>query len=322
MALGEFDIIAKYFTAAHHREDVVLGVGDDAAVVDLPPGHKLVAAVDTINEGVHFPAGTAAADIGYRALAVNLSDMAAMGAVPRWFTLSLSLPAADESWIREFAAGLFELSSEYDLELIGGDTVQGPLSISVQILGSVEADWLARSGGRAGDVIFVSGVPGEAAAGLRLIMEHDARAATLAGRHLLGRFLRPEPRIALGRKIRSVAHAAMDVSDGLLADLGKLCAASGCAARLDLEALPASPPMKSLFDGTRIESWQLGGGDDYELLFTVPAERLLEVEALVADEVRCTPIGRLLPGRGVQCCRGGEPVDVSAGGFDHFARGS
>lgn len=320
MPLGEFEIIAKYFTSARHRKDVLLGVGDDAAVVEVPAGLKLVAAVDTINEGVHFPGGTAAADIGYRALAVNLSDMAAMGAAPRWFTLSLSLPGPDEAWLGEFASGLLELANDHDLELIGGDTVKGPLSISVQILGTVASDrWLTRSAGRAGDVIFVSGVPGEAAAGLRLLLDQDARAGTLGGKHLLGRFLRPEPRVELGAKIRTVAHAAMDISDGLLTDLRKLCTASGCGAHIDLEALPPSPPMRSLFDAGRVAAWQLGGGDDYELLFTVPSERLLEIEALLADQVRCTPIGRLIAGGGVQCCRQGEPVDVTAAGFDHFA---
>lgn len=320
MALGEFEIIAKYFTSARHRQDVTLGVGDDAAIVDVPSGLKLVAAVDTINEGVHFPKATAAADIGYRALAVNLSDLAAMGAEPRWFTLSLSLPEANETWLEEFAAGMFELAHEYDLELIGGDTVKGPLSISVQILGTVEGEaWLTRSAGRPGDVIFVSGVPGEAAAGLQLLLDGDSRATTLAGKHLLGRFLRPEPRIELGRKLRTVAHAAMDISDGLLTDLRKLCAASACGAHIDLEALPNSLALRALFGAERIERWQLGGGDDYELLFTVPSQRLLELEALISDQVRCTPIGRLINGTGVQCCRKGEPVDVTDNGFDHFA---
>lgn len=319
MSLGEFEVIERYFTRSHRRKDVLLGVGDDAAVMKLPAGARLVAAVDTINEGIHFLPEAAAADVGYRALAVNLSDVAAMGAEPRWFTLSLSLPAVEPRWLEGFSAGLFELAEEHHLELVGGDTVKGPLSISLQLLGSVEADkWLTRSGGQVGDTVFVSGVPGEAAAGLHLLQDRDPRLATVAAKHLLQRFLRPEPRVALGRAARSIANAAMDVSDGLLTDLSKLCKASACGARLDLECLPRSPAMQSLFDADRCERWALGGGDDYELLLTVPHERLLEFEACFAATTSCVPIGRLIPGAGVQCYRGGEVVAIEAAGFDHF----
>src|SRR5690606_17779208 len=172
MALGEFELIARFFAKHPARADVRVGIGDDAAVLDTRSDRKLVAAVDTIVEGVHFPTGTGAADIGYRALAVNLSDLAAMGAEPSWFTLSLSLPQSEERWIEQFASGLFELAREHGLELVGGDTVKGPLVVTVQIAGWVESDrWLARKGARPGDAIMISGVPGEAAAGLATLQQ-------------------------------------------------------------------------------------------------------------------------------------------------------
>src|SRR5690606_35852155 len=184
---------------------------------------------DTLVEGVHFLPGAAAADIGYRALAVNLSDIAAMGGEAAWMTLSLSLPVSDAAWLDGFASGLFELADQHDVALVGGDTVRGPLVITVQIAGWVDGDnWLRRDGAQPGDLVYVSGMPGEAAAGLELL-KHSRGGDS---QHLVQRFLRPTPRLALGNALRGVAHAAMDVSDGLLTDLRKLCAASGCGARL------------------------------------------------------------------------------------------
>lgn len=321
MALGEFDLIKRYFTPAAYPADVLLGVGDDAAVLEVPAGCKLVAAVDTIVAGVHFPADTGPADIAYRALAVNLSDMAAMGAQPRWFTLSLCLPQAEESWLDEFAGGLWRLAQRYGVQLVGGDTVKGPLNVSVQILGLVEADaWLSRSGARPGDVVFISGVPGEAAGGLQLLLQAPLAVESLYRQQLLERFYRPTPRVELGRCIRRLASAAMDVSDGLLTDLGKLCAASRCGAHLDLEALPVSQALTAAFGGRAAERHALLGGDDYELLFTVSGDRLLQLEAAIAGlSVRCTPIGRIVEGNAVQCFRQGEPSTVRGEGFDHFA---
>jgi thiamine-monophosphate kinase len=317
MALGEFDIIARYF--AHHDRypGVLLGVGDDAAILEGRSDRHLVLAMDTIVEGVHFPVGTDAADIGYRALAVNLSDIAAMGAEPAWMTLSLSLPDADQTWLHGFAAGLFELASACNVALVGGDTVRGPRVITVQIGGLVEKDrWLTRSGARPGDLLFVSGVPGEAAAGLRVVqqdMNHGESAM-----HLRRRFLRPSPRITLGRKLRTAASAAMDVSDGLLTDLQKLCAASGCGARLNVDALPRSPQMRELFGPQACEDYALAGGDDYELLFAVPAGHSALVSSLSAD-VALTQIGTIVEGAGVQCLSGGKPYLAARAGYDHFA---
>ncbi|HEX2493588.1 MAG TPA: thiamine-phosphate kinase [Steroidobacter sp.] len=318
MSLGEFDIIARYFTRPCRRADILLGVGDDAAVLDQPADRNLVIAMDTLVEGVHFPESASAADVGYRAIAVNLSDLAAMGAQPRWMTLSLSLPRADERWLAGFAAGLFELADRYEVALVGGDTVRGPLVITVQIGGWVERDvWLMRSGARAGDLLFVSGVPGEAAAGLATIQRHMDGGE--AGAHLRRRFWRPQPRVELGRTLRTIAGAAMDVSDGLLSDCEKLCAASGCGALIDLNALPASQSMRALFDENACMGFQLAGGDDYELLFTLAPERVAELR-VVQGPLNATQIGVITAGGAVRCERGGRIVSVAdCGGYDHFA---
>src|SRR3974390_1848424 len=260
--LGEFEIISLFFTRRSKRSDVLVGVGDDAAVIQVPADRRLVAAVDTLVEGIHFPSATHPNDIGYRALAVNVSDIAAMGAEPAWFTLSVSLPTADDQWLEQFAAGMFELADVYGMELVGGDTVKGPLVITVQILGSVEIDrWLTRAGGKPGDLIFVSGVPGEAAMGLALV-QHKLQSSDITSSELLRqRFLRPEPRVQLGRRLPACASAAQGVSDGLLTDLSKLCVASGCGAHIDLNTLPRSSAMHSLLTHEAQESFILGGGD-------------------------------------------------------------
>lgn len=317
--MTEFDLIARYFSRPSRRGDVLLGVGDDAAVLAMPPDRRLVAAVDTIVEGVHFPLGTEAAAVGHRALAVNLSDLAAMGAEPAWFTLSLSLPSNDPAWLQGFSDGLYRLADEYNIALVGGDTVRGPLSVSVQAMGFVESDgWLTRAGAKPGDAIFVSGVPGEAAAGLAVLQR--SLAVSRDSDHLVNRFLWPTARVSLGRTLRTLASAAIDVSDGLMADLDHICERSGCGASVEIERLPTSTAMRAVFGAEECERMSLSGGDDYELLFTVPCERMLDVEAAIASvNVRCAPIGRMVEGSGVQCLRAGAPVSVARHGFDHFA---
>ncbi len=312
MALGEFELIARYFAGQAPRADVVLGIGDDAAVLDVRADRKLVVALDTIVEGVHFPVATDAADIGYRALAVNLSDIAAMGAQPSWFTLSLSLPHGDERWVERFAAGLFELAREHDVALVGGDTVSGPLVITVQIAGWVEADrWLTRAGARPGDAIMISGVPGEAAAGLATLQQGLPDSAAV--RKLRGRYLRPTPRVVLGRQLRELANAAMDVSDGLLTDLDKLCAASACGADVDLDAIPRSQELSATFDDASCVQFALAGGDDYEILCAVPPAHVALLEGL-----GCTRIGVITADRGVVCRRGGAVFHPARRGYVHF----
>jgi thiamine-monophosphate kinase len=317
--MNEFAIIEKYFTRPGRHPDVLLGIGDDAAVLAVDPQRKLVVAIDTVVEGVHFPHDTAAADIGYRALAVNLSDIAAMGAQPAWMTLSLSMPHADETWLKGFASGLFELADQYGVALVGGDTVRGPMVITVQIAGWVESDaWLTRCGAKPGDLLFISGVPGEAAAGLAVVQRNLA--SSRSADHLRQRFLRPQPRVELGRQLRTLASAAMDVSDGLLTDLQKLCAASDCGAELNVDELPPSPAMRELFDADACVEYALAGGDDYEILFTAAPERA----ALIArspSQVPVTQIGVVTSGSEVRCVRGGQPFRLQRSGYDHFAPG-
>ena len=320
MSLGEFDIIARYFANHDHRADVLLGVGDDAAVLDVQDGRRLVVAIDTIVEGVHFPRSIDASAIGYRALAVNLSDIAAMGAQPAWMTLALSLPEASEPWIAGFAAGLLELAEQHDVALVGGDTVRGPLVVTIQLAGWVETDrWLTRSGARPGDLLMISGIPGEAAAGLHVIQQHMPLNETTA--QLQWRFLRPRPRVVLGRQLRTVASAAMDVSDGLLTDLQKLCAASHCGAVLDIDALPSSAAMRELFDEDTTIDYALAGGDDYELLFALPPERLSDLMLQRDPSLPLTVIGTITAGSGVQCRRHGAAFTPRRSGYDHFAVG-
>ncbi len=318
MSLGEFDIIARYFASHDRRADVLLGIGDDAAVLETRAGRRLVVATDTIVEGVHFPRSIDASAVGHRALAVNLSDIAAMGAEPSWMTLSLSLPEPAEPWIAGFASGLLGLAQQHGVALVGGDTVRGPLVITVQLAGWVEEDrWLTRSGAQPGDLLMVSGIPGEAAAGLHVIQQHMPLTETTA--ELRSRFLRPRPRVALGRQLRTVATAAMDVSDGLLTDLQKLCVASHCGALLSIDALPPSRAMNELFDADTALDYALAGGDDYELLFTLPPDKLPELLAHRDPAVPLNTIGVIVAGSGVQCERHGAAFVPRRAGYDHFA---
>jgi thiamine-monophosphate kinase len=322
VSLGEFDLIAKYFTRRSARTDVLLGVGDDAALLAVPPGRALVAATDTLVEGRHFLAGTPARSIGHNALAVNLSDLAAMGAEPAWAMLSLSLPSPDERWLEEFSGGLLALADSYDVALVGGDTVRGPLVVTVAVLGFVEPGRaLRRSGARPGDLLYVSGWPGESAAGLE-ILRRSGRVEEIAD-PLVRRHFYAEPRVALGRELGGLASAAMDVSDGLLGDLRKLCAASGAGATLELDALPVSEALRAHCSPAECERFVLAGGDDYELLFTVPPGAqshidALDREAAAAGGPRLARIGCIEPGQVVRCTRHGRAIAVAAAGFDHF----
>jgi thiamine-monophosphate kinase len=317
VSLGEFDLIERFFRRASPRDDVLLGVGDDAALLEVPPGQVLVAATDTLVEGRHFLAGAPAESVGHQSLAVNLSDLAAMGADPAWALLSLSLPDADEDWLRRFAAGLFALAGQHGVALVGGDTVRGPRVVTITALGLVPpATALRRDGARPGDVLYVSGWPGEAAAGLAAL---QSGAMADSGDPLVRRYLFAEPRVALGHALRGRASAAMDVSDGLLGDLGKLCSASGAGARLDLERLPISAELARRHSPQQCEQFVLRGGDDYELIFTLPPIGSERVETELAQSFALRRIGVIEAGAGVRCMRGEIPVTVSGGGYDHFA---
>jgi thiamine-monophosphate kinase len=328
MPLGEFDLIERYFRAPgaallQQRGDVVLGIGDDAALMQVPAGFQLVAALDTLVEGRHFPAGTPPESLGHRALAVNLSDLAAMGAQPAWFLLALTMPDVSEDFLEGLARGLLNLAGEHRIALVGGDTTAGPLAVSVQALGLVEPGTaLRRDSGKPGDWLFVSGNPGEAAAGLLLEMGTVASSADDNAQGCLRqRFLYPTPRVELGRALRGLATACIDVSDGLAADVGKLAAASNCGARIAVERLPQSAALRGVLGigANAVLRAMLTGGDDYELCFTVAPSRVHEVAARLAN-VKCpvTCIGVLEDAPGVRVVDGDVPVTLDLRGYDHF----
>lgn len=316
--MAEFQLIDRIRErAAQGRGDVVLGIGDDAALLQPPPGMQLVVTMDTLNEGVHFPAGTAAADIGWKALAVNLSDLAAMGAEPAWCTLSLSLPDADPAWIDGFLDGFLALAGQYRVALVGGDTTRGPLAVSVAAHGVVDPGRaLRRDAARVGDGVWVSGSLGAAAAALE-----QWRCGGPVDAALRERLDRPAPRVALGRALSGVANACIDVSDGLLADLGHVCRASGVGARLDVDALPGAAALQRHFHGDALRALQATGGDDYELCFTLPgAADALALAAGAAAGVDVTRIGTVVAGRGVDVNdRAGRPWQPPRAGHEHFA---
>lgn len=297
---GEFDLIARWFTRPGDAgaPGVLLAGGDDAALLAPAPGMQLAASVDTLVAGVHFPPDTPAADVGWKSLAVNLSDLAAMGATPRACLLALTLPAADDAWVAEFAGGFFRMADAAGCALVGGDTTSGPLSITVTVLGEVApGEALRRSGAQVGDLVCVSGAPGVAALGLERWRagSRDPRDPAIA--HLL----RPMPRLALGQALRGVATACIDVSDGLLGDLAHVATASSAGADIDLAALPRSPALAALSDDALYEHI-LAGGDDYELCFTVPPARHDALPAIAdAAGVPVTVIGRIVAEPGVRC---------------------
>lgn len=315
----EFDLIERIRRHTDtHRDDVAVGIGDDAAVVVVPAGRELAIAVDTLVEGIHFPVGTAPADIGWKALAVNLSDLAAMGATPAWALLALTLPSPDEAFIDGLARGFAELATPYRLALIGGDTTRGPLTVTVTVHGfTTPGQALLRSGARVGDVVMVTGTLGDAAAGLRCLAEADI--APYAS--LVERLNRPTPRVAAGQALRGIATACVDVSDGLVADLGHICNKSRVGAEIDPALLPHSSAMLTNFHDVDAIAFALSGGDDYELCFTVPADKASDVAADLA-RVGCgaTRIGRIVEGEGVRVIdAAGQVRKPERAGWNHFA---
>ena len=304
--MDEFELIRRYFARDAQASDVIVGIGDDGAVLELAPGIQQVQVIDTMVEGVHFPSDMAAADVGYRVVAVNLSDIAAMGAKPRWMTLALTLADQDESWVDQFAAGLFDAAREYDVELIGGDTTSGKVIVAtVHMTGVVEEGAaLLRSGANVGDTVFVTGTVGDAAAGLALLRDGERE------EYLQRRFLRPRARVAKGRELIGQASAAIDLSDGLVGDLRKLLDASGVGAEIDIGRIPMTEALRHRFDRDAALEFALTGGDDYELLFTGPAD-------IDVDDV--TPIGVVTEGTELLCRLNGELVEVDDAGYRHFA---
>ena len=320
MPLTEFELIERYFRdCGAARSDVIAGIGDDAALVAVPPDTELVVATDTLVAGVHFPPGSPAASIGHRALAVNLSDLAAMGARAAWALLALTIPRAEEAWLAEFAAGLAALARAHGVALVGGDTTRGPLTVTVQLLGTVPPGAaLRRCGGRAGDALFVSGTPGDAAAGLAL-EERRLAAEPLALAYLRERFLRPTPRMALGERLRGHASACIDVSDGLLGDAGKLARASQTGVEISFAAVPVSEPLVRAVGEEQARTLALTGGDDYELLFAVHPEKVSAMLAeLPPQRWGYTRIGALRAAPGAEVLREGTVMQFSHSGYQHF----
>ncbi|AOV16480.1 thiamine-phosphate kinase [Acidihalobacter aeolianus] len=313
---GEFELINRHFRRRSPRDDVVLGVGDDAALLRPPAGQVLAATVDTLIAGVHFPEQTDPADIGYKALAVNLSDLAAMGAEPTWVTLALSLPHADEHWLHAFAEGFHALAARHRVALVGGDTTRGPLSITVQALGWVpEGQALRRDGARPGDDLYVTGTLGDAGLGLA-VLQGRAQVAAQYRAALLERLNRPEPRVEAGLALRRLASAAIDISDGLAADLGHLLAASGVGALVELPSLPRGDAVLVADPHGQLA---MTAGDDYELAFTLPPGREGELAALAGRLPPVTRIGRIEASPGLRLVDAvGDPVAFSLQGYDHF----
>ena len=329
--MDEFALIRRFFaglTSAAH--DVMLGIGDDAALLTVPAGHTLAVTTDTLVAGRHFAEAATAFDVGYKSLAVNLSDLAAMGATPRWVTLALTMPEVDAEWLGGFAAGFKTLADAEGVALVGGDTTRGPRAIGVTAMGVVEAGMaLRRDGARADDLVAVTGTLGDAALGLRLLQQTSSRdvPGTVAAssvratdeRFLLERLHRPAPRIAAGRVLRGLATAAIDISDGLAGDLGHILAASGCGAEIEAEKLPASAAFAAQAPADPL-ALQLHGGDDYELCIALPPQHWASAQAAAAAlNLPLTVIGRCTAEPGLRLRQNGVLQSLAARGYNHFS---
>jgi thiamine-monophosphate kinase len=317
--MDEFEVIRRFFSSQPiYREDVRVGIGDDAAILRVPSGQELVVTVDSLLTGVHFPENLPAAAVGHRALAANLSDLAAMGAKPAWALLALSLPEADEQWLGEFARGLFALAQRYQIALVGGNVARGPLNITLTLHGFLPPGrGLLRTGARPGDQLCVTGWLGDAAEGLRLLQTHRQISETDG---CMQRFCFPEPRVQAGLLLRDIASAAIDVSDGLAADLRHLLKANAAGALLWVDELPLS--LALLQNHTREQALQLAltGGDDYELCFTVPEERMPLLESHARDfACPVTRIGEITTSNTLRCLRADNTEwPLSFTGYRHF----
>ncbi|WMJ08107.1 thiamine-phosphate kinase [Nitrosomonas sp. sh817] len=318
---SEFDLIQRYFKKSY--TNAILGIGDDAALIAVTPGHELALSTDTLVSGRHFFADADPYQLGYKSLAVNLSDMAAMGAKPRWIMLALTLPEAlakHSGWLAEFSKGFFELADRHQVQLIGGDTTAGPLAICVQITGEVAAgQGLRRSGARPGDDIWVSGRLGSAALALKhetqqIILDPDERA------HCLPALLMPVARVELGQRLTGLAHSAIDVSDGLLADLGHILESSEQAACIHLEDIPCAAELKKRMPQPAALQCLLAGGDDYELCFTAPKIHREPIDRLAAELILpLTRIGEIVAGEGLIVKDAlGNRITMEINGYDHF----
>lgn len=319
--MKEFELIKQFFTKqAVKRKDVLLGIGDDCAVVSSTAKQNIVVTTDTLVAGVHFPLGTSPRAIGHKAVAVNLSDIAAMGAKPSWISLAITLPDVNDEWLSEFGAGVFELCEFYNVQLIGGDTTQGPLSITITAQGlTPEGNYLSRAGAKAGHWLYVTGDLGDAALALQHLKDN-----ILTDQNIINQVQQkldfPKPRVLAGQAIREYASAAIDISDGLLADLGHICQASNVGANVVLDAIPLSEAMKqSLLFNDAIDL-ALNGGDDYELLFTVSEDKKVGLEtALSQTSTVITCIGQINASQTISTTFNNKPVAIQNSCFEHFS---
>lgn len=326
--MGEFDIIERYFNASQRpaRRDVVLAIGDDCAVTSLKPNQQLAITTDTLVCGTHFLPTISPADLAYKSVAVNLSDLASMGAEPAWISLALTLPEIDHDWLAEFSEHFFDILDHYNVDLIGGDTTKGHLSLTLTAQGIVPQDkGLFRHNAKIGDWIYVSGTLGDSAAGLQLLLNQktDNVSWNKDESYLIQRHLRPTPRVLLGLTIASIANAAIDISDGLLSDLGHILKRSNCGAVLNLDDLPLSEPLLNCYSKEDAEQFALSGGEDYELCFTVHNDNKHKLEKALANiGVSYTCIGQIRSAKeGLTLVRNNEVVTLPAQrGFDHFKK--
>lgn len=314
--MGEFELIRKHFlplAEAAPKGALLLGPGDDCAIQRIPAGHDLVFSIDTMVEGVHFPEAYPPEYLGWRALAAAASDLAAMGATPVCFTLALTLPAADDQWLSGFARGLADAGSAFGLALAGGDTTRGPLALSIQVHGTVAHGLeLTRSGAKVGDLVCVSGTLGDAGAALKYLEVVDL---SKGESELLERYHHPQPRLALGQALAGLATSAIDISDGLAADLQHILDASGVGASVDTARLPLSSALKSIA-GERAVQFALQSGDDYELCFTIPEHALSAAPEAIRQQI--TVIGVINSEAGLRWSKGAVPATIADTGFDHF----
>ncbi|MFE8149073.1 thiamine-phosphate kinase [Brenneria goodwinii] len=324
MVEGEFDLIARYFNrVGSSRRDVALGIGDDCALLSIAEKQLLAVSTDTLVSGIHFLPDIDPADLGYKSLAVNLSDLAAMGADPAWLSLAITLPEINSDWLSRYSDSLFELLDYYGMQLIGGDTTRGPLSLTLTIYGLVPTGRaLTRKGARIGDWVYVTGSLGDSAAGLAILQDKLSVADVHARQALIQRHLRPQPRILQGQALRDLASSAIDISDGLISDLRHVLKSSECGARINLDAIPYSHWLRDHVEAEQALNWALSGGEDYELCFTVPEINRgaldMALDHLGADY---TCIGQISPSsEGLRFFRGEKEIELNWKGYDHFSR--
>jgi len=317
--MNEFEIIRRYFESKNLPVSVKLGVGDDGAIIHNDPAKNLVVATDTLVSGVHFPADSSPCDIGYRSVVVNVSDIAAMGGKPEWMTLALSLRETNPEWLKGFSKGLFLASDEYSLNLIGGDLTKAEQNIiTIQMIGEVDTDaQLLRSNAQPGELLFVSGTLGDAAGGLEQFEKKVA--LNQYNQYLIERFFRPTARVDIGQAIMDYASSSIDISDGLIGDLKKIMSASDVGALINIEDIPLSKEMLKIYEPKKSQTFALSGGDDYELLFTAPAENLSKIMDISKEkDQKITHIGNITENKNLECRKEGVTYEYQDEGYLHF----